>query len=120
MKRTDNISTRLNWWEFAPAANYLLCEVIPDETVVKSESGIYIKTQYESPVVDRPICGVILAVGPEDSREYKVGEVIFWEKTAGYDMANLRKEYEDQKFVIIRPDSVIGKVCKDTRKKEEE
>ena len=103
----------INWWEFAPQKDQFLVKVFKSETKKETESGIILGTR-ESKVEDRPNAGIILAIGP-DVKNFKVGEFIYWQMTAGYDLEMIRKEEENDKYLLLYPDAVLGKRVKDVR-----
>jgi len=103
----------INWWEFAPTKDLMLCRVIKDETTEKTETGLILQVQ-NSVVEDRPSQGVIVSVGPE--APYSVGTFIYWTKTGGYDQHQIRKN-DDEYYTLISPETVLGQKVKDTRKK---
>jgi len=113
MHDKNEISDRLHWWEFAPVKDYFLVQTIPNESDKKTESGIVISTQ-NSVVDDRPHQGIVKATGPKCP--YSVGDFLFFQKTSGYDMNNIRIDENENPFILYHPDAVLGKRVKDTRK----
>ena len=107
------LSDRINWYEFAPVKDYFLVKTIPNESDKKTESGIIMKIQ-DSAVHDRPKQCVVVSVGPECP--YEIGEFLFFQKTSGYDLKNIRTDENDNEFSLYHPDAVLGKKVKDTRK----
>ena len=103
----------INWWEFSPVNDLMLCEVIPDDTQEKTESGLILQVQ-NSVVEDRPSQGVIKAVGP--NAPHNVGTFLYWTKTGGYDQHQIRKDENENYYTLISPETVLGIKVKDTRK----
>jgi co-chaperonin GroES (HSP10) len=109
----ETVQGLIDWWEFAPVKDLMLCKIIPDETTKKTESGLIISVS-DSVVEDRPKMGVVISKGPE--APYDVGTVLFWTKNAGYDLKNIRTDENDTFYVLINPETVLGVKVKDTRK----
>jgi co-chaperonin GroES (HSP10) len=95
----------VEWWEFSPQNDTFVCSVTPDRTKKESETGIIIDTT-ESVIQDRPTQGTIISVGP--TCPYNVNDYIFWAPTSGFDLAMIRPEEDDQKFILLHPDAVLG------------
>jgi co-chaperonin GroES (HSP10) len=103
----------IDWYEFSPVKDYMLVQVVPDETEKKTETGIVLSVQ-ESVIEDRPKQGVIKAVGPD--APYKIGTFVYWTKNGGYDLKHIRVDENDSYYILINPDTVLGIKVKDTRK----
>ena len=112
-QKDTKMTDRIEWYEFAPAKDYFLVKTIPNESEKKTESGIVISVS-ESVVEDRPRQGVVVSVGPDCP--YEIGDFLFFQKTAGYDMKNIKTDELDQYYVLYHPDAVLGKRVKDVRK----
>jgi len=108
----SELQDKINWYEFAPVRDYFLVQTIPNESEKKTESGIIIKTN-DSIVEDRPRQGVIKSVGPDCP--YEVGQFVFWQKNAGYDLHNIRLDQNDNPYLLLHPDAILGIKVKDTR-----
>ena len=102
----------IDWWEFSPVNDLMLCKIVPTETEQKTESGILIQTQ-TSVVEDRPSQGVVMAKGPDAPHD--VGTFLFWTKTGGYDQHQIRKSEDDQYYTLINPETILGVKIKDSR-----
>ena len=107
------LSDAIEWYEFAPVKDLFLIETIPNESDKKTETGIIIKTT-ESAVEDRPRQGVIKSVGPDCP--YEVGQFVFFQKNAGYDLKNIKTDSNDNYYMLLHPDAILGVKVKDTRK----
>lgn len=103
---------RINWYEFQPVKDYFLVKTIPNTSEKKSESGIILKVS-DSIVEDRPKCGVVVSTGPDCP--YKVGEYLYFQKNAGYEMANIRLDSNENPYMLYHPDAVLGRRVKDVR-----
>ena len=113
MNKSKNLDM-INYWEFQPTADLMLVEVIPNESEKKTESGIVLSTQ-DSVVMDRPLQGVIKAVGPDSL--FEVGQWLFWTKNAGYDLEIVRPDKNDNKYMVVNPESILGYKVKDNGNK---
>ena len=102
----------INWWEFSPVGDTFICSTIPDLTKKETETGIIFDTQV-SVVADRPFKGVVISVGPD--AKYKVGDYLYWQTTAGLDLGMIRPEKEDQKYILLHTDAILGQKVKDVR-----
>jgi len=111
----EEVKDLIDYWEFAPKGDLALIKVIPPESEKKTESGIIIKVN-TSVVEDRPRMGVVIAKG--DDFPHDLGCVVFITKNAGYDLKNIRKHKEDDEFLVIHPDAVLGIKVKDNGAKQ--
>ena len=109
---TEITNDYIYWYEFSPVKDYFLVQTIPNESEKKTETGIIMKVS-ESVVEDRPVSGVVKAIGPDCP--YEIGEVLFFQKTSGYDLNNVRVDDNDNKYKLYHPDAVLGKRVKDVR-----
>jgi len=108
----EEVSGLIDWYEFSPVKDYMLCKIIPDETSKKTETGLIISVS-DSIVEDRPNQGVIMSTGPD--APYDKGTFVYWTKNAGYDLKHIRTDDNDQYYILIHPDAVLGVKVKDTR-----
>lgn len=101
MEQIINISSS----EFAPLNDYLLVKVDKLDDLEKTAGGILL---YAKPsVTQRPGCGIVLAAGG-NCVEIKKGDYIVYPNTDGIDVKFTDSD-EDNKFILLRYKSVIGK-----------
>ena len=108
-KETNDIGL-IDWWEFKPEKEFMLVRIKESKIDKETETGIILKVQ-ESVIDDRPNEGVIVASG--NKAPYGKGNYVYWTKNGGYDLNNIRSE--DEKYVLINPESILGTKVKDTR-----
>ncbi len=102
----------VDYWEFAPVNDYFIVSTVPDKTKKETESGIIMTTQTDV-IMDRPFKGVVVAVGPK--AKYKIGDFLWWQPTSGMDLAMIRPTKEDEKFLLLHSDAILGRRVTDTR-----
>ena len=102
----------INWYEFEPAKDTFLCKVHEDLSTKETETGLIISSG-TSRVEDRPSSGIVVSTGPD--APYNIGDELFWQKTAGYEIGMIKGE--DQ-YLLLYPDAILGKKVKDTRKND--
>ncbi len=101
----------IDWWEFAPMGDTFIVRNVIDISKKETESGIIYGTR-PSVVQDRPTSGVVIAMGP--GSKYQIGDFVYFAPNSGMDLAMIRKE-EDEKYLLLYNDAIIGKRVKDTR-----
>ena len=109
----ENKTGWFEYWEYGCVDDTFMVSTTPDVTKKESESGIIFATETDI-VQDRPFRGVVVAVGPK--AQYRIGEVVFFQPTSGFDLAFLKPTKEDEKFVLLHTDAIIGRLVKDSRK----
>ncbi len=109
----DNSAKWYDYWEYGCVNDTFIVSTMPDTTKKETETGIIFATQ-ESAVLDRPFKGTVISVGPD--AKYMVGEFVFFQPTSGFDLAFIKPTKENEKFILLHTDAIIGKLVKDTRK----
>ena len=102
----------IDWFEFEPQKDTFIGRTLPVETKKATESGLILQAEDDSVVNDRPDACIVVSVG--ETCKYKVGDFLYLQKGMGYDLKQVRKE-NDQEFILLYPDAVIGKKVQDTR-----
>ncbi len=102
-----------DWWEYGCVDDTFIVSTIPDMAKKTTETGIIFSTE-DSAVMDRPFKGTVISVGPK--AKYNKGDFVFFQPTSGMDLAFLRPTQENESFVLLHTDAIIGKLVKDTRK----
>ena len=102
----------INWWECAPKKDTFVCRILPDKSKTETESGLII-AQKAGSVQDRPYQGEVISVGPK--AKYSIGDYLFWQPQTGFDLAMIRPTQEDEKFILLHPEAILGQKVKDTR-----
>ena len=103
-----------DWWEYGCVDDTFIVSTVPDVTKKESESGIIFATEADV-IQDRPFSGTVVAVGPK--AKYKLGEYVFFQPTSGFDSAFLKPTREQEHFVLLHTEAIIGKLIKDSRTK---
>ena len=90
--------------KFVAGKKYCLVKPVIPDPIEQSKSGIVIgisKTMMDS----RPVTGEIISIG--ESTEYKKGDTVVFPSTDGLDF-----KFDDGQFLILKIESLIGKMQK--------
>lgn len=93
--------------EFQPRGKYIFVKPDIVNLEVKTNAGIIISSKKS--VTDRPVSGVILAVGNE-VEDLKAGDYVIFPATDGIDLKFEDSDtlIEQPQFMLLRNESIIG------------
>lgn len=102
----------IDYWEFAPQGDTFIVFTKPDKTKTETEGGLILTTKTDV-IMDRPFKGVVVTVGPD--APYNVGDYLYWQPQSGMDLAMVRTQAPEEKYLLLHPDAILGQRVKDTR-----